>query len=73
MRALSSVQAVRPNVNPVYSAAISARTASLVFGVVTGFLPVEDAPDYTTSGAAFPSTLARAFLIMKMRCTIRLS
>ncbi len=35
-----------------------------------GFLPVEDAPDYTTNGTVFPITLARAFLIMKMRCTI---
>ncbi len=64
--------AVRPNVNPAHSAAISARPASLAFGVVMGFLPVEDAPDYTTDGTVFSITLARAFLIMKMRCTIRL-
>ncbi len=30
--------------NPAHSAAISAKPANLAFGVVMGFLPVEDAP-----------------------------
>ncbi len=43
---------------PAHSAAMSARPASLAFGVVMGFLPVEDAPDYTTDGTVFQITPA---------------
>ena len=46
---------VRPNVNPPHSAAISARPASLVFGVVMGFLPVEVAPECTASRIEYQS------------------
>ncbi len=45
----------RPNVNPAHSAAISARPASLAFGVVMGFLPVEVAPECTASRIEYQS------------------
>ena len=47
--------AVRPNVNPAHSAAMSARRANLAFGVVMGFLPVEVAPECTASRIEYHS------------------
>ena len=46
---------------PAHSTAISARPASLAFGVVMGFLPGEVAHEYTATGTAYQPHARPAF------------